>query len=243
MTRQAPVNSDNQQSTVSVEHIIDELRHRGRPKAISGLSRFGIRTEKALGVPVPQIRQLARNIGISHGLAQELWKTEIHEARLLASMIDDPDKVTEDQMEKWASDFNSWDIVDQSCGNLFDRTQFAAKKAHEWSKRKEEYVKRAGFAMMAEMAVHDKNASDKTFLDFLPATVREASDERNFVKKAVNWAVRQIGKRNAILNAAAIKTCAEIQKSGSRSGKWIAADALRELTSASVKKKLASRKP
>lgn len=206
------------------------------------MSRFGIQTKKALGVSLPNIRELARKFGVHHELAQELWKTGIHEARLLASMIDDPGKVSEDQMEKWASDFNSWDIVDQCCGNLFDRTQFAVKKAHEWSKRKEEYVKRAGFAMMAEMAVHDRNASDKTFLDFLPATVREASDERNFVKKAVNWAVRQIGKRNAILNAAAIKTCAEIQTSGSRSGKWIAADALRELTSASVKKKLASKK-
>lgn len=163
--------------------------------------------------------------------------------RLLASMIDDPERVTEDQMEKWASEFDSWDIVDQSCGNLFDRTPFAVKKAHDWSKRKEEFVKRAGFAMMAEMAVHDKNAPDKTFLDFLPATVREASDERNFVKKAVNWAIRQIGKRNAILNAAAIKTCEEIKNSGSRSGKWIAADALRELTSAAVKNKLSCRNP
>ena len=235
-------NSDEQQSTVSVERVIDELRHRGSPKAVGGLSRFGIRTETALGVSVPQIRELARKFGIHHGLAQELWMTRIHEARLLASMIDDPERVTEEQMEKWASDFNSWDIVDQCCGNLFDRTQFAVKKAHEWSKRKEEYVKRAGFVLMAEMAVHDKNAPDKTFLEFLPATVREASDERNFVRKAINWAIRQIGKRNAILNEAAIKTCAEIQNSGSRSGKWIAADALRELTSASVKKKLASKK-
>jgi 3-methyladenine DNA glycosylase AlkD len=146
-------------------------------------------------------------------------------------------------MEEWAADFDSWDVVDGCCGNLFDRTEFAVRKAHEWSERNEEYVKRAGFVLIAEMAVHDKNASDKTFLDFLPVIVRESSDERNFVKKAVNWALRQIGKRNTILNAAAIRTCGEIKESDSRSGNWIAADALRELTSAPVRKKLASKKP
>jgi len=132
--------------------------------------------------------------------------------------------------------------VDGSCGNRFDKTGLAIRKAHEWSKRKEEYVKRAGFVLMAELAVHDSKASDETFLDFLPVIIGEASDERNFVKKAVNWALRQIGKRNAILNAAAVKTCAEIKDSDSRSGKWIAADAIRELTSAPVKKKLAIKK-
>jgi 3-methyladenine DNA glycosylase AlkD len=144
-------------------------------------------------------------------------------------MIDDPEKMSEDQMEKWASDFDSWDIVDGCCGNLFDKTEFATKKANEWSKRKEEYVKRAGFVLMAELAVHDKNASDKTFLDFLPIIVRESSDERNFVKKAVNWALRQIGKRNANLNIAAIETSAQIKNSGSRAGKWIAAGSSRTL--------------
>jgi 3-methyladenine DNA glycosylase AlkD len=139
-------------------------------------------------------------------------------------MIDDPEKVSEDQMESWATDFDSWDIVDGCCGNLFDKTEFAFRKAHEWSERKEEYIKRAGFVLMAEMAVHDKKASDKTFLDFLPAIVRESSDERNFVKKAVNWALRQIGKRNAMLNVAAIKTSIEIKDSDSKSAKWIAAE-------------------
>ncbi len=146
-------------------------------------------------------------------------------------------------MEMWATDFDSWDIVDGSCGNLFDKTGFAVRKAHAWSKRTEEYVKRAGFVLMAELAVHDRKASNKTFLDFLPVIVREASDERNFVRKAVNWALRQIGKRNAALNAAAIRTANEIKNSDSRSAKWIAADALRELTSAPVRKKLANMKP
>jgi len=135
------------------------------------------------------------------------------------------------------------DVVDGCRGNLFDKTRFAIRKAHEWSKRKEEFVKRAGFVLMAELAVHDKKASNQTFLDFLPVTVREGSDERNFVKKAVNWALRQIGKRNAVLNAAVIRTCSEIRNSESRSAKWIASDALRELTSAPVQKKLASAKP
>jgi 3-methyladenine DNA glycosylase AlkD len=243
MKRSRSANSEGHPSSISVESIIAELRRRGSSKAVAGMSRSGIQTGMALGVSTPQLRDLARKVRTAHELAEELWKTGVHEARILASMIDDPAKVSEDQMEKWAADFDSWDVVDGCCGNLFDRTEFAVRKAHEWSERKEEYVKRAGFVLMAEMAVHDKNASDKTFLDFLPLIVREASDERNFVKKAVNWVLRQIGKRNTTLNAGAIKTCAEIKESDSRSGNWIATDALRELTSAPVKKKLASKKP
>ena len=227
---------------MTVDSILRELRRRGSPKAREGMSRFGIQTNKALGVSIPQIRDLAKKVGTNHELAQQLWMTGIHEARILASMVDDPAKVSEGQMDKWALDFDSWDVVDGCCGNLFDKTRFAIGKAHEWSKRKEEYVKRAAFVLMAELAVHDKKASDQIFLDFLPVTVREASDDRNFVKKAVNWAVRQIGKRNAALNAAAIRTCDEIAKSESRSARWIAADALRELTSVPVRRKLASTK-
>ncbi len=228
---------------MTVDLLVEELRKRGSPKAREGMSRFGIQTGKAFGVSIPQIRVLAKKIGTNHELAQQLWVSEIHETRILASMVDDPARVSEEQMEKWAIEFDSWDVVDGCCGNLFDKTKFAVRKAHEWSKRREEYVKRAGFVLMAELAVHDKKAADKTFLDFLPLIVREASDERNFVKKAVNWALRQIGKRNTVLNAAAIKTCAKIRDQDSGSAKWVAADALRELTSASVKKKLASTKP
>ncbi len=228
---------------MTVDLLVEELRKRGSPKAREGMSRFGIQTGKAFGVSIPQIRVLAKKIGTNHELAQQLWVSEIHETRILASMVDDPARVSEEQMEKWAIEFDSWDVVDGCCGNLFDKTKFAVRKAHEWSKRREEYVKRAGFVLMAELAVHDKKAADKTFLDFLPLIVREASDERNFVKKAVNWALRQIGKRNTVLNAAAIKTCAKIRDLDSGSAKWVAADALRELTSASVKKKLASTKP
>jgi 3-methyladenine DNA glycosylase AlkD len=232
--------SDQHTSSITLERIMDELGRRGNPKAVTGMARFGIQTGKARGVSIPQLRDVARQVGTNHELAQKLWKSGIHEARILASMIDDPEKVSENQMEGWAMDFDSWDVVDGCCGNLFDKTEFAIRKAHEWSRRKEEYIKRAGFVLMAEMAVHDKKALDKTFLDFLPVIVREASDERNFVKKAVNWALRQMGKRNRILNAAAIKTCAEIRDSDSRSSKWIAAGALRELTSVSVRRKLGS---
>jgi len=231
------------QLPITLEYIIDEIKRRASPKAVSGMARFGIQTGTALGVSIPQLRDLAKRAGTDHELAQKLWKTGIHEARILASMIDDSTKVSEAQMEEWAADFDSWDVVDGCCGNLFDKTQFANRKANEWSVRKEEFVKRAGFVLMAELAVHNKEASNKTFLDFLPLIIREAPDERNFVKKAVNWALRQIGKRNAALNAAAIKTCAKIRDLDSGSAKWVAADALRELTSASVKKKLASTKP
>ncbi len=195
------------------------------------------------GSPFPQLRDLAKKVGTDHELAQKLWKTGIHEARILASMIDDPTKVSDAQMEEWAADFDSWDVVDGCCGNLFDKTRFANRKANEWSARKEEFVKRAGFVLMAEQAVHNKEAPNKTFLDFLPLIIREASDERNFVKKAVNWALRQIGKRNIALNGAAIKTCAKIRDLDSGSARWVATDTLRELTSSSVRKKLASAKP
>ena len=243
MKRARPIILDQRAPSITLEHLMDEIKRKGTPSAVAGMSRFGIQTGAALGVPIPQLRNLAKEAGTNHDLAQELWKTGIHEARILASMIDDPTKVSDEQMEKWAADCDSWDIVDGSCGNLFDKTKFAVSKAHEWSKRREEYVKRAGFVLMAELAVHDKKASDKIFLDFLPVIIREASDERNFVKKAVNWALRQIGKRNTFLNASAIKTCTEISKSDSRSAKWVAAGALRELTSAPVRKRLASTKP
>ncbi len=217
---------------------MSELRGKGNPKSRAGMSRFGIETNKAFGVSVPELRKIARRVGANHQLALDLWQTGIHEARILAGMIDEPGKVTETQLEEWAKDFDSWDVVDGVCGNLFDKTPYAIPKAHEWSERKEEYVKRAGFVMMAELAVHSKNASDNVFLGFLPVITREAQDERNFVKKAVNWALRQIGKRNLALNKAAIRTARTIQTIPSGSAKWIATDALRELTADPVHNRL-----
>ena len=223
---------------VRYEEIMKKLEVMSNQKAVEGMKRFGINTEKAYGISIPNLRKLAREIGRDHALAQQLWFSGIHEARILASMIDDPNMVTEEQMENWVRDFNSWDLCDQCCNNLFVYTQFAHKKAVEWSSREEEFVKRAGFVLMAVLAVHDKKAGDEEFLEFLSIIKREAQDDRKYVKKAVNWALRQIGKRNINLNKAAIETAKEIQKIDSKSAKWIALDALRELTSEKVQEML-----
>jgi 3-methyladenine DNA glycosylase AlkD len=217
---------------------VDRLKSLGDPRAVEGMARFGIQSNHSFGVSVPKLRTLAREVGLDHLLALKLWETGLHDARLLATMVDDPEQVTVDQMDKWVRDFDSWDIVDGSCGNLFDKTPFAVAKAKEWCKREEEYVKRAGFVLMAELAVHDKQAKDKLFIDFLPLIIGGASDKRNFVKKAVNWALRQIGKRNLKLNKAAVSTARKIQKMESRAAKWVASDALRELKSPQVLKRL-----
>ena len=220
------------------ENIMRRLKDLGNPGALEGMARFGINTTAAYGVTVTELRKMAKRIGQNRNLALWLWTSGVHEARILASMIDDPDRVTERQMDAWVRDFDSWDVCDQVCSNLFDKTEFAYKKALEWSRGRDEFVKRAGFVMMACLAVHDLKARDKDLERFLPIIVREATDERNYVKKAVNWALRQIGKRNARLREIAIATAKGIQKIDSPSARWIAADALRELE----KKKTAARK-
>ena len=214
------------------------LKALANPKNVAGMARFGINPRNTLGIPIPKLRALAREIGADHALAQKLWASGIHEARILASMVDDPARVTGAQMERWVKDFDSWDVCDQVCSNLFDKTKLAHGKALRWSKRKAEFEKRAGFALMAALAWHAQTASDALFLKFMPAIRRGATDERNFVKKAVNWALRQIGKRNRALNRAAIKAARDIQTMDSRSARWVAADALRELESPAVKKRL-----
>jgi 3-methyladenine DNA glycosylase AlkD len=218
--------------------IIERLKSLSNPKAVDGMARFGINPRGTLGVSIPNLRKIAKATGKDHEVASQLWKSGIHEARMLAGFIDDPALVTLEQMEKWVSDFDSWDVCDQVCSNLFDKTPFAYEKAVEWAGRQEEFVKRAGFVLMAALAVHDKTAGESEFKKFLSLIKREASDERNFVKKAVNWALRQIGKRNVRLNRLAVKTAAEIQKLQSRSARWIAADAIRELESEAVQRRL-----
>ena len=210
--------------------IISELKKHSKPKDREGMARFGINPKYALGVRIPVLRGLAKKIGKNHQLAAELWKTKIHEARILACMIDDPKIVAEEQMEEWVKEFNSWDLCDQCCMNLFDKLPVAWKKAIEWPKRKEEFVRRSGFALMACLAWHDKKAKDKDFFKFFPIIKKYSTDERNFVRKAVNWALRQIGKRNKNLNKEAIKLAKEIQKIDSKTAKWIAGDAIRELS-------------
>lgn len=227
---------------MQTEDVLKRLESLADPEAVAGMAKFAVGGQHTLGISVPTLRQLAKEIGTDHNLAQELWASGIHEARLLATMIDIPNQVTEQQMEAWVKDFDSWDVCDQCCLNLFRKTPFAYDKVEEWSRREEEFVKRAGFALMATLAVHDKKAGDDTFIAFLPIIKREATDERNFVKKAVNWALRQIGKRNLSLNQFAIHAVQEIQQLDSKSARWIAADALRELTSEKVQLKLRKKK-
>jgi len=208
------------------------------PSRLSGMARYGIATERAFGITVTQLRGYARTLGRDQELAEELWDSGVHEARLLATMVAEPALVTEVQVDAWIRDVDSWDLCDGLCGNLVDRTPFALDKVVEWTARDEEFVKRAGFALIAWMAVHRKDLNDECFEAFLP-TIREGStDERNYVKKAVNWALRQIGKRSEGLNRRSIETARDIQRMDSRAARWIATDALRELTSEPVQEHL-----
>jgi 3-methyladenine DNA glycosylase AlkD len=232
-----------------VAEILAELRAMGSEKNRAGMARYGINVQDAFGVSVYELRKVAKRLGTGHGLALALWATGNHEARLLACFVDDPSLVSDRQVEAWARDFDSWDICDQATTSLFDRTKHAWSKAVAWATRDDEWVKRAGFSLMAGLAVHDKSAGNRAFLRLLPLIERGATDPRNFVKKAVNWALRNIGKRNRALNAAAI-ACAERiraaanQRAGGerggdpRSARWVAADALRELASDKVQARL-----
>lgn len=221
-----------------VDNVIDKLKSKAQPENLEGMTRYGIPPEQRLCIPVPDLRKLAKEIGRDHKLALGLWRSGIGEARILAAMIDEPDKLTEEQMEDWVKDINSWDICDQVCMNLFSKNQLAWRKIIDWSEREEEFVKRTAFSLIACLAWHAKKASDDEFIELLPIVVREATDERNFVKKAVNWALRNIGKRNLNLNKAAINTAKEIQQLDSRAARWISSDAIRELESDAVQNRL-----
>ncbi len=217
--------------------ILSRLQSLHNPSAVEGMARYGINPRNNYGVSVRTLREIARETGTDHNLARRLWASGVHDARLLASIIDDPGLVTGRQMESWVAAFDSWDVCDQCCA-LFARTRFAWQKAIEWSARPEEYVKRAGFVIMARLAVSDKKADDSRFERFLPIIREAAADDRNYVKKAVNWALRQIGKRNLRLNGGAIATAEDIARSGSKSARWVASAALRELTSGAVQARL-----
>lgn len=221
--------------------VIMELKSLSNPEDIEGMARFGIKTKKTYGVRMPELRRIAKEAGKNHELAEKLWNHGYSETRILASIIDDPKLVTEDQMENWVIEFDSWDVCDQCCMNLFRKTPFAYNKVFEWSLREEEFVKRAAFTLIATLAVHDKKADNSKFEQFFPIISRESGDNRNFVKKAVNWALRQIGKRNMELNKKSIIIAEELQKESSKSARWIANDALRELKSENVQRRLQSR--
>ncbi|MCJ7659511.1 MAG: DNA alkylation repair protein [Anaerolineales bacterium] len=222
----------------TVTEVMEKLTAQADPAQLDGMSRFGITTEKRLGVTVPQMRVIAKQTGKDHELALVLWETGIAEAMIVAAMVDVPAEVTEAQMEAWVVDFNSWDVCDQVCMNLFEKTPLAWDKIRDWSQREEEYVKRAAYALIACLAWHDKGASDENFIALFPLIKSGATDERNYVKKAVSWALRNIGKRNSNLNAVALQTAQDLKEMDLKSARWIGSDAVRDLNSDATRRRL-----
>lgn len=234
--------SDSLQETWTCDSALAELRRLGEKRNVDGMAHFGIVAKVVYGVAKPKMDELARRIGRDHKLALELWGTGVHDARILAGMIDEPAKVTAAQMNRWARDFDNWDVCDGTCCHLFVFAQPAWKCAIKWTKRSPEFEKRAGFALLACLAYRDKTAKDAQYMRVLPLLLREAQDDRNFVRKAVNWALRNIGKRNLKLNRVAIQAAKRMQRIDSRAARWIAADALRELESEAVQNRLRQRR-
>ena len=222
---------------MEVEEIIKKLESLENPKNVEGMARFGIRpNSRVMGIPIPVLRKMAKEDclpaggqGKNHELALKLFESKIHEAQILAGFIAEPEKFTKKQVEKWIKAFDSWDVVDQVCSAAICKTKFVPKIIFELAKRKPEFEKRTAFTLICCLTVHDKKMSDSEFMKFFPIIKKASTDERNFVKKAVNWALRQIGKRNKKLNKQTIKLAKEIQKINSKSAKWIANDAIREL--------------
>jgi len=223
---------------MNADDIIIHLKKHENTAHLHNMNRFGINTNNAFGVPLSILRPYAKKIGTNHTLALNLWKTRVHEARLLATLIDNPKKVDEQQMEQWASDFQCWDLCDQCCLNLFDKTEYTLQKIQEWSKRKEEFIKRAGFVLIAALAIHNKEAANQYFNQFYPLLIRESTDERIYVKKAISWALRSIGKRNHVLNKKAIKIAKEKKKKKNKTSQWIAAQTINELTSQKIQERI-----
>jgi len=221
-----------------LKETMEKLSTCAHPENLAGMKRYGLTINNRLGVSIPELRRIAKEIGQDHNLALALWGTGIDDARILASMVDTPQTLTDAQMDAWVQDFYSWDVCDQVCDNLFEKSPLAWKKVHDWAKREEEFVKRAAFALIACLAWHNRDATDEQFIMLLPVIQAGADDDRNFVKKAVNWALRNIGKRNLVLNVAAIRCAREIQLMNTRSARWIAGDALRELQGAKVQHRL-----
>ncbi|MGC8778546.1 MAG: DNA alkylation repair protein [Candidatus Caldatribacteriaceae bacterium] len=223
---------------MTAEEIMGKLRALSSEEAVQGMRRFGITPKKALGVSLPELRKIARRIGVDHGLAQEFWSLGIRETMLLASMVENPRLVTENQMEAWAADFDNWEICDQVCGNLFIHTDHVYHKIFDFAARDEEFIKRASFAMIAELAFHENGLHDEWWETIFPLLLRKSQDERRMVKKAVSWALRQIGKRNAFLWKRALETAYEMKRINSRASSFIASETIRELNSDQVKQKL-----
>ena len=227
---------------MDLDKVLEILQQNAQPEKVKRMAYFGINPEKSLGISVATLRSIARKIGRDHDLALKLWQTGIRDARILAPHIDEVDKVTPVQMDSWASDFDSWDVCDNCCGHLFDKTQYAYQKVEEWSEHNQEFVKRAAFSLIAWLAVHDKKQPDETFIAHLTLIKKAADDKRNYVKKAVNWALRSIGKRNIFLNEKALALAKNLKKMSSSSARWIGSDAFRELSSKTVQQRLKKKK-
>jgi 3-methyladenine DNA glycosylase AlkD len=227
---------------MNAKEVLAWLERKGTRRQRESMARYGLLAEKAFGVPVGTMLGLAKTIGKDHALAADLWKAGWYEARMVAGMVDDPEKVTRRQMDAWARAFDNWGVCDTVCFHLFDRTPFAWEKAREWAASPKEFVKRAGFVMMAGQAGRDKTASDEAFLALFPLIEKGARDERNFVKKAVNWALRRIGRRNRALNQACVGLARRLSASEDPSSRWVGKDAVRELTGAVVRRQLARAK-
>ena len=225
-----------------VARALAELKKKASKKTKDGMARYAIPSDKAFGVPVGTIRAIGKKLGKSHELALALWKSGHYEARMLATFVDEPERVTPAQMDRWCRDFDNWAICDTACFCLFDRTPYAFKKVTEWAKSKDEFVKRAAFALLASLTVHDKTAKDAAFVRLLPLVERAALDERNFVKKSVNWALRSLGKRSPELNRKSVQLAERLATRAEPAPRWVGKDALRELKSASVARRLAARK-
>ncbi|MFC1670208.1 DNA alkylation repair protein [Spirochaetota bacterium] len=222
----------------SIEDVLKELKSNANPHQIKGMERFGMTSKGRLGVSIPDLRKMAKSIGKDHRLALELWESGFQEGRILAAMVAEPHRVTGKQMDMWVKDFDSWDVCDQVCMNLFDRTDIVWEKIGDWSKSGEEFIKRAAYALIASLALHNKEANDSKFVELFPLIKMGSTDDRNYVKKAVSWALRHIGKRNIKLNKSAIKLAYEIKKIDSKPARWIANDAIRELEGDSVQRRL-----
>ena len=241
-TSKKTVAPESRDTAAEVAYALAWLERRGTKANREGMARYGIVAKKAYGVSMGTMQSLSKELGKSHALSQALWKTGWYEARMLASMVGEPDRVTPAQMERWAKGFDNWAVCDTATFVLWDRSRHAWPKVREWSTRKEEFVKRAAFAMLASLTVHDKQAPDERYLEGLALIEREAADERNFVKKAVNWALRSIGKRSPGLNRKAIAVAKRLAARPDSASRWVGKDALRELTGPSVKRRLAKHK-
>jgi 3-methyladenine DNA glycosylase AlkD len=223
-----------------VDSVVASLKRLASKRYRDGMSRYGLPSDNAFGVPVGAIQKLAKRLGRNHDLALALWKTGWYEARMLAAFIDEPERVTPAQMDRWCRDFDNWGICDTVCFHLFDRTPHAFRKVTQWAGRRDEFVKRAAFALLACLALHDKRTGDEPFARCLPLVERAATDERNFVKKGVSWALRGIGRRSLDLNVAAVEVARRLGASSNAAARWVGKDALRELTSPAVTRKFAA---